>query len=400
MKYCFGIDIGGTTVKMGLFQEDGELLDKWEIKTRTENQGEAILPDIAQAVKAKMAEKKLVKEQIIGLGMGLPAPVNEDGIVQNTANLGWGYKEVTRELEELLDGMKVIPGNDANVAALGEMWKGGGKGHKNVIMVTLGTGVGGGIIVDGKCLVGAHGAGGEIGHLCVNYQETETCGCGKKGCLEQYASATGITRLANMRLAKDEKPSTLRNVAEMSAKEVFDAVKAGDEVAIEIATEFGNYLGHALANLAAACDPAVIVIGGGVSKAGEVLLDYIKGPFKEMAFFADKDTEFALAELANDAGIIAQMGIFLAGAWLAISGKGVTAGVVIVFVQLMNYNDSAQKTPAVRKNVREMNAPITYNATIIPTGFSSGIVGFSWPDVLQNAVIRCIALLFQEKHFR
>ena len=277
MKYCFGIDIGGTTVKMGLFQEDGELLDKWEIKTRTENQGEAILPDIAQAVKAKMAEKDLVKEQIIGLGMGLPAPVNEDGIVQNTANLGWGYKEVTRELEELLDGMKVIPGNDANVAALGEMWKGGGKGHKNVIMVTLGTGVGGGIIVDGKCLVGAHGAGGEIGHLCVNYQETETCGCGKKGCLEQYASATGITRLANMRLAKDEKPSTLRNVAEMSAKEVFDAVKAGDEVAI--------------------------VIGGGVSKAGEVLLDYIKGPFKEMAFFADKDTEFALAELANDAGI-------------------------------------------------------------------------------------------------
>ena len=125
MKYCFGIDIGGTTVKMGLFQEDGELLDKWEIKTRTENQGEAILPDIAQAVKAKMAEKKLVKEQIIGLGMGLPAPVTEDGIVQNTANLGWGYKEVTRELEELLDGMKVIPGNDANVAALGEMWKGG-----------------------------------------------------------------------------------------------------------------------------------------------------------------------------------------------------------------------------------------------------------------------------------
>ena len=137
MKYCFGIDIGGTTVKMGLFQEDGELLDKWEIKTRTENQGEAILPDIAQAVKAKMAEKKLVKEQIIGLGMGLPAPVTEDGIVQNTANLGWGYKEVTRELEELLDGMKVIPGNDANVAALGEMWKGGGKATRMLLWLPL-----------------------------------------------------------------------------------------------------------------------------------------------------------------------------------------------------------------------------------------------------------------------
>lgn len=302
MRYCFGIDIGGTTVKMGLFQEDGKLLDKWEIITRTENQGEAILPDIAEAVKAKMTEKNLAKEQIVGIGLGIPAPVTDDGIVPNTANLGWGYKEVTRELEELLD-IRVVPGNDANVAALGEMWLGGGKGHKNVIMVTLGTGVGGGIIVDGKCLVGAHGAGGEIGHLCVNYKETETCGCGKRGCLEQYASATGITRLANMRLAKDDKPSSLREVAEMSAKEVFDAVKAGDEVAIEIATEFGTYLGHALANLAAACDPAVIVIGGGVSKAGEVLLDYIKGPFMEMAFFADKDTEFALAELGNDAGI-------------------------------------------------------------------------------------------------
>ena len=232
MKYCFGIDIGGTTVKMGLFQEDGELLDKWEIKTRTENQGEAILPDIAQAVKAKMAEKKLVKEQIIGLGMGLPAPVTEDGIVQNTANLGWGYKEVTRELEELLDGMKVIPGNDANVAALGEMWKGGGKGHKNVIMVTLGTGVGGGIIVDGKCLVGAHGAGGEIGHLCVNYQETEICGCGKKGCLEQYASATGIVRMAKKELAASGENSVLRDAGEISAKAVLDAFKENDPVAV------------------------------------------------------------------------------------------------------------------------------------------------------------------------
>ena len=301
-EYCFGIDVGGTTVKMGLFRVDGELLEKWEIPSRTENEGKAILPDIAEAVQKKLEERGIEKDSVTGIGIGVPGPINAEGIVPHTANLGWGYKEVTRELTELT-GLVSKGGNDANVAALGEMWKGAAAGHKSGVMVTLGTGVGGGIIVDGKCLVGAHGAGGEIGHLCVNYQETETCGCGKKGCLEQYASATGITRLANMRLAKDEKPSTLRNVAEMSAKEVFDAVKAGDEVAIEIATEFGKYLGHALANLAAACDPAVIVIGGGVSKAGEVLLDYIKGPFKEMAFFADKDTEFALAELANDAGI-------------------------------------------------------------------------------------------------
>ena len=301
MKYCFGVDIGGTTVKLGLFTTDGEIVDKWEIKTRTENQGEAVLPDIAEALKEKLEEKKIDRDEVEGIGVGVPAPVNTEGVVQNTANLGWGYKEVKREMEEL-SGMRAEIGNDANVAALGEMWLGAGKGRKNIVMVTLGTGVGGGIIIDGKPLVGAHGAGGEIGHLCVNYEETDHCGCGNTGCLEQYASATGITRLANIRLAKDDAKSVLRE-QEVSAKTVFDAVKAGDEVAIEIATEFGKYLGHALANLAAACDPAVIVIGGGVSKAGEVLLDYIKGPFKEMAFFADKDTEFALAELANDAGI-------------------------------------------------------------------------------------------------
>ena len=303
MKYCFGIDIGGTTVKMGLFQEDGELLDKWEIKTRTENQGEAILPDIAQAVKAKMAEKKLVKEQIIGLGMGLPAPVTEDGIVQNTANLGWGYKEVTRELEELLDGMKVIPGNDANVAALGEMWKGGGKGHKNVIMVTLGTGVGGGIIVDGKCLVGAHGAGGEIGHLCVNYQETETCGCGKKGCLEQYASATGIVRMAKKELAASSENSVLRDAGEISAKAVLDAFKENDPVAVATMEKVGEQLGGALAIICCVTDPETIVIGGGVSKAGQPLIDCIRKYYREYAFESCKDTPIVIATLGNDAGI-------------------------------------------------------------------------------------------------
>ena len=302
MKYCFGVDVGGTTVKMGLFQEDGVLKDKWEIVTRKENAGENILPDIAASINAKLEETKIEKANIIGIGIGIPAPIGEDGIVQNTANLGWGYKKVKRELEELT-GFTVATGNDANVAALGEMWLGGGKGHKNMIMVTLGTGVGGGIIIDGKCLVGGHGAGGEIGHLCVNYEETDHCGCGNQGCLEQYASATGIARLAKKRLAKDDKPSMLRSKEDNTAKDVFDAVKAGDEVADEIAVEFGNYLGHALANLAAACDPTVFVIGGGVSKAGEVLLKYIEKPYMERAFFADKDTQFTLATLGNDAGI-------------------------------------------------------------------------------------------------
>ena len=298
MKYCFGVDIGGTTVKLGLFTTEGEIVDKWEIKTRTENQGEAVLPDIAAALNEKLEEKQIPKDEVEGIGVGVPAPVDSEGVVQNTANLGWGYKEVKREMEEL-SGMKAEIGNDANVAALGEMWLGAGKGRKNIIMVTLGTGVGGGIIIDGKPLVGAHGAGGEIGHLCVNYDH---CGCGNTGCLEQYASATGITRLANIRLAKDDKASVLRG-QEVSAKTVFDAVKADDEVAKEIAEEFGKYLGHAMANLAAVADPSAIVIGGGVSKAGEVLLQYVEKNFKEKAFFANKDTEFVLATLGNDAGI-------------------------------------------------------------------------------------------------
>ena len=219
MKYCFGVDVGGTTVKIGLFQADGVLVDKWEIKTRTENKGEAILPDIAEAIAEKCKKDGIAREDMEGIGIGIPAPVNEDGVVKNTANLGWGYKEVKRELEELT-GFKVEVGNDANMAALGEMWLGAGRGHKNLVMVTLGTGVGGGVIVGGRPLVGTNGAGGEIGHILANRQETDKCGCGKKGCLEQYASATGIARLARIRLAKNNDMTLLRG-QEITAKAVF-----------------------------------------------------------------------------------------------------------------------------------------------------------------------------------
>ncbi len=304
MRYCFGVDIGGTTVKLGLFKFDGEVLEKWEIKTRTEEEGKNILPDVAKTIQESMEKHQLEKEDILGVGVGIPAPVMESGIVKATANLGWGYKEVKHELEELLE-IEVKVGNDANVAALGEMWKGGGLGHKNMIMVTLGTGVGGGVITNGHIMIGGHGAGGEIGHICVNYDETEQCGCGSRGCLEQYASATGITRLARKRLAKNKDATLLREIKaeEISAKTVFDAVKEGDRVACEIAEEFGQYLGYAMANLAVIVDPEIIVIGGGVSRAGEVLLDYVTKSFNERVFFANKECRFALATLGNDAGI-------------------------------------------------------------------------------------------------
>lgn len=301
MKYCFGVDIGGTTVKMGLFEDSGEVLDKWEIVTRTEEEGKAILSDIAASIKEKLDARKIDEADVLGVGVGVPAPVTEAGVVNGSANLGWNYKEVKKELEALT-GFTAQIGNDANVAALGEMWKGGGAGQKNMIMVTLGTGVGGGVIVGGKVIIGEHGAGGEIGHLCVNYEETESCGCGNHGCLEQYASATGIVRIAKKKLASETRKTMLQK-DDVSAKDVFDAVKAGDEVADEIAQEFGRYLGHALANLAVVADPSVFVIGGGVSKAGEVLIPYIQKPYKEHAFFANKEVEFKLATLANDAGI-------------------------------------------------------------------------------------------------
>ena len=297
MKYCFGVDIGGTTVKLGLFEAEGTIVDKWEITTDISDEGAAILPNVAASVAAKIEEHQLDKKDIIGIGVGVPAPVTADGVVNGSANLGWKYKEVKRELEELT-GLKAVIGNDANVAALGEMWKGGGAGEKNMIMVTLGTGVGGGIIIDGKILVGATGAGGEIGHICVNYGETDHCGCGNCGCLEQYASATGIVKLAKKKLGQEMR-ATILNKEDVTAKDVFDAVKAGDEVADEIAVEFGRYLGYGLANLAAVCNPSVFVIGGGVSKAGEVLIPYIQKPYLEHAFFADKQVKFVLAELGK-----------------------------------------------------------------------------------------------------
>ena len=301
MRYCFGIDIGGTTVKIGLFSINGEVIDKWEIKTRTENQGENILPDISQAILSKLEEKRIQKSDVNGIGIGVPAPVKADGIVKNTVNLGWKYKEVKPEMEALC-GLRAEVGNDANVAALGEMWLGAGKGQENMIMVTLGTGVGGGIIVEGKPLVGAHGAGGEIGHICMNYEETEHCGCGNTGCLEQYGSATGIVMLAERRLAKDDRDTVLKDEP-LSAKSIFDAMKAGDALAKDVVEEFSRYLGYGLANLAAVTDPSVIVIGGGVSNAGEILLDYVKKYFQQKAFFANKNTEFILATLGNSAGI-------------------------------------------------------------------------------------------------
>ena len=295
-NYVFGIDVGGTSVKCGLFQTDGTLLEKWEIPTRTENGGSEILPDIAKSVKAKMAEKGIAADDVAGVGIDVPGPVNDKGELSIAVNLNWGYKNIVKELSDELGGMAVKAANDANAAALGEMWAGGGKGSKNLVMVTLGTGVGGGIIVDGKIVAGAHGAGGEVGHACVEPEEEAVCNCGNHGCLEQMTSATGIVRLAKKYLASHDTPSSLRERGEsISAKAVFDALKEGDAAAEAIVQEFSEYLGRALAVFACVVDPEVIVVGGGVSKAGQVLIDGVAKYYREAAFIACKDTPVLLA---------------------------------------------------------------------------------------------------------
>lgn len=309
-KYGFGVDIGGTTIKMGFFETDGTLLSKWEIKTDTTDGGSNILSDVAKAIDNKLAQESISKEDVQGVGVGVPGPVRSDGVVNRCVNLGWGVFSVEEELSALT-GLDVKVGNDANVAALGEMWQGGAKGCKDVVMVTLGTGVGGGIIVGGKIVAGFNGAGGEIGHITVNPDEIEACNCGQYGCLEQYTSATGIVRMAKRKLAKSTDDTTLRTCDPLTAKDIFEAAKADDEIAKELVDELGEILGAALSNIACVVNPEVIVIGGGVSKAGKILIDTIQEHYQESVFHAARDTRFELATLGNDAGIYGCMAMIL-----------------------------------------------------------------------------------------
>ena len=304
-EYAFGIDLGGTTAKIGLFTTSGALLEKWEVATDTSHAGEHILENLAAAVLGKMKEQSIQPEQVEGVGIGVPGPVLDSSIVPIVcANLGgWGERNVSAQLSGLLNGLKVLVGNDANVAALGEIWMGADKGAKNAVMVTLGTGVGGGVVVNGKVIDGVHGAGGEIGHITVNRHETATCGCGKHGCLEQYSSATGVVRC--MKKLLDENPDTpcvLRGT-EFAAKDVFDAARNGDALAAREVDEMSDTLGMALANIASTVDPEAFLVGGGVARAGDVLFAPLNKHFQEYAFKSCRETPIKQASLGNDAGI-------------------------------------------------------------------------------------------------
>ena len=309
-RYGFGIDLGGTTCKLGLFQVDGTLMEKWEIPTDTRENGKNVLPDIAASVEEKIRQHHISREQIIGAGIGVPGAVNNEGVVNRCINLGWGIVPVSKELSSLLS-VPVYTANDANVAALGEAWKGSGNGYSSIAMITLGTGIGGGVVLDGQIINGFHGAAGELGHIVVNPEEQDACNCGNHGCIEQYASATGIVRPARKQLAESSVDSVLRKEQDLSAKSVFDAAKAGDVLAKKIAEEVCDMLGRVIGTICNVINPEAVIIGGGVSRAGEILLELVQEGFQDSVFHASRDTVIRLASLGNDAGIYGAMKLLL-----------------------------------------------------------------------------------------
>ncbi len=280
MRNYYGIDVGGTTVKLGLFS-DGQLLKKWEIPTDKTENGQNIIADIVRSL----------PEKADGAAIGVPGAVLPDGTVNRCVNLGWGICRPGDEFTALT-GIPCRMANDANLAAVGEHWRGGGMGFQSILLVTLGTGVGGGIVNEGTLLTGAHGAGGEIGHICVNPDEEEPCSCGNHGCLEQYCSATGISRLAKK-----------AGLGILTAKDVFDRAAAGDPAAVSVVETDCDLLGLGIANVCAVFDPDAVVLGGGVSKAGEFLRIRVENAFRRFAFHACRETRICLAALGNDAGI-------------------------------------------------------------------------------------------------
>lgn len=302
--YAFGVDVGGTSVKLGLFSTEGVLLEKWEIPTRTQDNGANILPDIAQSIRDKLAEKHIACQDVEGIGLGVPGPVSTDFTVNKCVNLGWGVFNLKERMNQLLPEIpKIAAGNDANVATLGELWKGGGKGYHSAVMFTLGTGVGGGIVVDDKIVAGVNGGAGEVGHMTVNPQESVPCACGKYGCLEQYASANGIVRMGKVMLFQSYKPSKLRSMDTFTAKDICDLAREGEEMALDIVDRFGAYMGLAMSYVSCTVDPDICIIGGGMSRAGQVITDAILKYYRRYAFHVSTGTSIALAELGNDAGI-------------------------------------------------------------------------------------------------
>lgn len=297
-EVCFGVDIGGTTVKLGLVSREGDLLDKREFPTFRDV--DATFDDIANHMRQVL--DTFPGCFCVGAGVGVPGPVVEQSLVSNCVNLGWKDVYVAQELSSRA-GVPVRAANDANLAALGEAWQGAGMGCRNLVLLTVGTGIGGGIICDGRIIAGSSGGGGEVGHMTVPFHPDWQCACGRMGCLEVTASATGIIRAARQF-------SPFKEMEKVNAKDVYDAAAAGDENAQAVVKEAASALGYAAALISCVVNPEMILLGGGVSAAGSALLGPVEAAFKENALPACANVRFALAQLGNNAGIYGGAAMF------------------------------------------------------------------------------------------
>ena len=302
-KFCFGVDIGAGTIKFGLFTDKGTLKDRWEIKTRTQDSGAYILDDIADSIKEKIRQEGLMWQQIVGVGVGVPGPVRRNGIVLQCVNLGWKDVDVVSVLSNKLK-LPVKVANDANTAALGEMWRGGAQGYKTVVLIELGTAIGGSIIWNGQIVYGHNGAAGEFGHMPLLHDETKPCACGKVGCLEQGASATGVARYAKQLLRENmDTPSAMRKIVPLTSKGVFECYAKGDELATKAVERCTDAVGHAMAHIGCIIDPQIFLISGGMANAGDLLIDRIREVYQKEVYSAAQDTIIARAKLGDNAGI-------------------------------------------------------------------------------------------------
>lgn len=298
MERYVGIDVGGTNTKLGIFNKEGNLIQKWLIRTDIEDGGRFIWKNISQEIR-----KHIRQDELAGIGIGVPGPVRKNGFVKVCTNLGIRNVNIKDRMKEEFPEIPIAIGNDANVAALGEAWQGSGQGFQNIVMITLGTGVGSGIVLDGNILYGSNGLGGEIGHATVNSEEREQCPCGGMGCLDQIASATGLVRYTKLFLSEDSAPSILRQKEAFSAKAIFQAAKCGDTVAEKSIDYCMDYLGKSMVFVGYVVDPEVFIIGGGVSNAGQYLLNVIRRSYEYYCRLTDDKAEIRLAALGNDAGI-------------------------------------------------------------------------------------------------
>lgn len=308
-KKLIGIDLGGTTIKFAILTVDGEVQQKWSIETNILDEGCHIVPDIIESINHRIALYEMKHEDFIGIGMGTPGSVDiEKGTVIGAYNLNWTKKQSVKSQIEKATGIPFVLDNDANVAALGERWKGAGENNPDVVFITLGTGVGGGIIAEGKLLHGVNGCAGEIGHVTVDPGGFE-CTCGKKGCLETVSSATGVVRVArhmSEEYAGDSKlKQTIDDGQDVSSKDVFDFAQSDDPFALMVVDRVCYFLGLAIGNVGNTLNPSSVVIGGGVSAAGEFLRSRVQTYFEEFTFPEVRNsTQVKLAQLGNEAGVI------------------------------------------------------------------------------------------------